>query len=489
MVEQSTTIDVLPCDVLLHVFAFHQLATRPDYLPMSVAWEWHVLVHVCRRWRCLIFESAHHLGLRLVIGRLLHRKAHRTSLACWPALPISIWYDTNRALSPDDEDNVTAALEQSDRIHEINLTMSSSMLAKSRAWLDNSFPALEHLHLKSPHGRLTAVPSSFLGRPSDTSRRLRHVSLKRISFPTLPQLLLSSHGLITLSLGPDFLVGGGLLSPEALTAALSSTTQLKHLSIHSYPNMSHPEQEVERPPPLDLIVLPSLTKFSFTGAVEYLEDLVPRIHAPLLEQLFVSFLQQRIVDVSQLSRFISRTANLTSSPLQTSIGLWAHDFTIKHCFRDTPHPDENAWLVLICEQAAWEMSEVVHVCRQLSPLVSGVRQLTINACHSPPSPEGKSSAAPWLQLLAPFDSVRELEFYGAEAPCTGFAYALERSALENAEEVLPALGVLRARDCAMQAQRSIESFAAARELSGRSLAMCVVDEKGVEFHSGTVSYD
>jgi hypothetical protein len=43
-------IDVLPDDVLLEIFDFYMEKTKVD--------AWHLLVHVCRRWRCLCFWVA-----------------------------------------------------------------------------------------------------------------------------------------------------------------------------------------------------------------------------------------------------------------------------------------------------------------------------------------------------------------------------------------------------------------------------------------------
>jgi hypothetical protein len=465
------TIDILPDDVLLYIFSLDR-----RYDPPLVAWKWHDLVHVCRRWRYLIFGSSRHLGLRLVMGFFLLRELRigRRALDCWQTLPIYIWSNTWGALPPKNEDDVAAALEHSDRIREIDLTVSYATLQKSTALTEKSFSALESIHLESPHDSLTAVPSGFLGRCTGT---LRHIHLETISFPTLPQFLLSSHDLLSLSLGPDLLVGGQSLSPGALTAILSATTQLVILNFIFEFTVSHPEQESAHPLPPDPVVLPSLTHIAFTGSVEYLERLVSGIHAPLLYQLHVTFCQHGVLALPRLCQFISRAASLRSPPRRTYLELWADNFTIKQYFRDTPHFQDGPYLVLICEQEleALEMSEAVFVYRQLSPLASSVRQLTINARDSPPGPEGNSDAARWLQLLAPFDGVQEFELYGEEGPCWEIAYALELSTSEMAREVLPTLSTLRAhvldyeQEFETYAQSCIKSFVAAREQSGRPL--------------------
>ncbi|KAI0283477.1 hypothetical protein BC826DRAFT_1190263 [Russula brevipes] len=479
MVEKHLSIDILSDDVLLHIFSLP--ASRPgtpgDYDSWRVVWRWLRLVHVCRRWRCLIFAWSRHLGLRLVIGYEVRRRLPK-ALDSWPAFPISIRYTDQYPLTSHDNNDIAAALEYSDRICEIALTVTFKTIEKSMALTEKPFPVLERIYLVSPYDKhftyLTAIPSGILGRCPDT---LRHVVLGGVSFPTLPRFLLCSHGLVSLELRSDIDIGGNPLSPGDLIAVLSVTTQLKDLKLCFKHDMSHPEQDsAAHSPAPDLISLPSLTRFDYTGPVKYLEDLVSRIHTPLPKQLCVKFypILDITLDVPQLSQFISRTASLSSPPRRTHIEFWGTSFTIKYYFRDTLHLQEDPCLTSICQRpSGWEMSEVVYVCRQLSPLVSSVPQLTIEANNLSPSPERRSDTAQWVELLAPFDGVQELEVCGSDELCREIVHALGRSTLEMAEEVLPALSVLRARDYVIQtlAARSIESFAAARELSGRPLTI------------------
>src|SRR5712691_7265877 len=181
MVDRLVTINVLVDDVLLLIFSFHRQLSVPSYPPLLVYWKWHGLAHVCRRWRHVIFASPYHLKLRLVITR----KQRRTTFECWPPFPISIWSRSDSAndLSLEDDNDVATALKHSNRIHEINLNISTSMLARSTAWVENSFPVLEFLHLRSPH-EPTVLPNAFLMGGSDgPPRRLREIVLCNISLP------------------------------------------------------------------------------------------------------------------------------------------------------------------------------------------------------------------------------------------------------------------------------------------------------------------
>jgi len=69
--HRAISIEYLPNEFLLHIFSFHRLLSGQSYpdRPLSVAWRWHTLAHVCQQWRDLIFWSLCHLEVRLTIPR------------------------------------------------------------------------------------------------------------------------------------------------------------------------------------------------------------------------------------------------------------------------------------------------------------------------------------------------------------------------------------------------------------------------------------
>src|SRR5712671_6238695 len=304
--HRTITIEHLPNEVFLGIFSFHRLLSG-SYLPLAVgrppsaAWRWHTLAHVCQRWRDLIFSSLRQLEARLIIPR----KSPKTPLDSWPALPLSVWYEGNNNYVPEaQEADVAAAFEHSDRIREIRLpvTMGYSLW---RSICNKSFPELEHLTLVGP-SRVTPPPE-FLGQTTPLPR-LRRILLVSFHLPALPQLLLSSRGLVSLHLGFSTLTRYGFISPQVLSTALSSTTQLEYLYItcDRVRIESHPELTSPNSSPHGLVVLPALTYFSCGRFIEYLENFVSWIHAPHLMRLVVHA-DQSIFDVPQLSQFISRT--------------------------------------------------------------------------------------------------------------------------------------------------------------------------------------
>ena len=112
-VGQVIRIDVLPDEVLLEIFDFYvNMSTR-----YSFRTTWQALVHVCRRWRCLVFRSPRRLDLRLYCTP---KTPARDTLDVWPALPLII--DGLLGLSSG-TDNIIAALEQSNRVRNVRFTL------------------------------------------------------------------------------------------------------------------------------------------------------------------------------------------------------------------------------------------------------------------------------------------------------------------------------------------------------------------------------
>jgi len=472
-VDTHVIIDLLHDDILLCVFSCHRSLHRSyNYyytdrrLPLSVTWKWHRLAQVCRRWRYLIFASPHHLGLRLVITYTPALKPRRLALNHWPALPMSIWFTWD--LSPQHEDEVAAALEHVDRIYEIELKMSKSMLEKSAAWVEASFPALESLHLRSPHSDSIVLPDAFLAASTSAApRRLLHIELNNIYFPTLPQFLLSSRDLVSLSLRSDSDMMKTFLSPQAIISALSATSQLKELSLYLRGWRESVQGSIQLPSPNHLL-LPALNKFCFDGSGDYLEDLVSGIYAPLLEQLDALLCWPQIVDFPQLSHFIHRTEQLSSLPHMTSIRLKNRGFQIQHCFRHLPSRQTTVRLRFDIA-LDWQVSQLHHVCQQLSPLMSSVEQLAITALER--FPYGERRPASWPGLFEPFYCVQELQLCTPEEQGTEISHALQQSTWQGAQEVFPALRSLWICDFKTRAWGSINSFIASRQLTGRQVTM------------------
>jgi hypothetical protein len=196
------SIDVLPDDVLLQIFDFCMARDEDRSPPKTPLFRfvdmkknieaWQALVHVCRRWRSVVFGSPLRLNLALVCTAKTHA---RETLDIWPPLPLVLWtHGFYRIKSDECVDNIIAVLECSDRVCQIDLLdipisyLEPIMAARA---IQEPFPELTHLEVRSSEG--TVIPDSFLG---GSAPRLRYISLNGIPFPGLPNLLLSSTHLV-----------------------------------------------------------------------------------------------------------------------------------------------------------------------------------------------------------------------------------------------------------------------------------------------------
>ena len=415
-----------------------------------------------------MFASPHRLDLRLVYTFKRPARLRKRALNSWPTLPIAIWYPWKSAVGGrssclEDENNASFALRYPDRIREINLFLTSSLLLKSGAVLV-SFPSLEYLRLESrnPTKSSPALPVGFLG---GATPRLRDIYLTGIAFPTLPLLLLSTRDLVSLRL--DRVSEKGFFSPEALSIGLSMTTQLKSLRIQFLPLASRFFRDTGSAgrPLKACTVLPSLSEFHFCGDGVYLEDLISRLDTPVLERLNITFYKPSSFDTLQLSQFISRTKSL-ASPHQTSILLLGDEILVVNQFQHPPPSKSHFQLQITCEEPDIHIT-LPHILTRLSALLAGVQRLDMKS-FLPWSlwldPDEMDSAL-WLDFFRHLKSVTRLKVDGM------FVHSIE-SALEQLPEemvrrVLPALQDLHVGTC--QTPGPFQRFADAREVSGRPL--------------------
>src|SRR6267154_4105393 len=133
---------MLPDDVLLEIFAFYV-----EEINFYSIHAWHTLVHVCRKWRIVVFGSPRRLNLRLQCGTARKPVRARETLDIWPPLPIVIWQYDHLTWDMGD---IMATLEYNDRVCEIKLwDASSSQLEQVLTAMQESFPALTNLLLRS----------------------------------------------------------------------------------------------------------------------------------------------------------------------------------------------------------------------------------------------------------------------------------------------------------------------------------------------------
>ena len=412
---------------------------------------WPTLTHVCRSWRQIILGSPLGLHLRLYCT---YGMPVRKSLYCWPPFPLVVSYGGSPMLgspAPEDEENIKAALEQSERVHSITLTVTKSLL-ENLSTISEPCSRLEELDLLSRDNLQLTLPRAFLW-----NQCLRTLKLTRIAIPTLPQLLSLSNGLVDLRLHEIPQVG--YFSPGVFANALSGMTQLETLSFHHL--TSPPHRNLVNLPllPVKHVFLPSLANLKYRGTSKYLDSFVARIDAPLLRDIDITFFFQPTMDASQLGQFIERVEmqpSLSQGDILTSTD--AISISISE-----PGVRRRLALQISCKELDWQLSSMLQICNHFSPFLSRVTNLGITTQTTSGSDDMDHEK--WAELIH--------SFRGAVAFRTAGKYVadiLSSLSLDVGESnVLPSLGMLHVPELCSDngaLRGSVESLTSSRRLSG-----------------------
>jgi hypothetical protein len=114
---QIISIDVLPDDVLLEIFDFYVNEDSYEGIKKGIE-KWQTLVHVCRRWRSVVFGSPRRLNLQLACTQ---RTPARDMLHVWPSLPLLVQNNLNYETGLEYVDDIIAVLEHCNRVVKIDL--------------------------------------------------------------------------------------------------------------------------------------------------------------------------------------------------------------------------------------------------------------------------------------------------------------------------------------------------------------------------------
>ena len=452
---------MLPEDVLLEVFdSYRQVSQDPGDRP----WKWYTLIQVCQKWRNIVLGSPRRLDLWLL---WTYRTPVRMTLDYWPSLSIVISYCASlefRPPSPEDEDNVIAALEHHNRLRGIQLAVTSSLLGKITKLMQASFPKLTSLSLWLDKGRSNctapSLPHQFLGGYAPL---LRDLSLIGIPFPGLPGLLSTTGSLTSLRLLeiPDT----GYITPHAMATCLSTLTNLAVLCLEFRFPVPHPDNEGGHALLLNrnCVTLPALTHFNFRGKSDYLEGLLARIDAPFLDHVDITFFNQLIFRVPHLSHFIDRMEMLKSAKVAEMESSFGSGVSIKLGLPGataTPSTTGHSFSLRIsCGTLDWQISSMAQICSQ-SSIFSRVEYLDVRADYLRLGYRWEDQSVPWVDFFRWFTSVETLSISGEL--CQHVAHALE---VVVVAEVLPELRVLHF-ECPRKSA-SVENYVAVREKFGR----------------------
>ena len=235
-----------------------------------------------------------------------------------PSFPVAIDYNW---VSSKDKDNVIAALEYPGRVRRITLSgVTKALWEKLNAKMQEPFPALARLSLTGPNGKdqpAPMLPGNLLG---GGALRLQELYLRGMSYPGLPQFLLSVRDLVKL----DFIQipPTCCVTPEEMLTGLAGLARLESLAIRFLrPSIDMnllADQRLTAPSPATPVVnLPALDTFKFQGYCEYLEDLVARIDAPRVTTFNIEYFSQPAYYLPQLAGFLVRSEYLKSPDISS----------------------------------------------------------------------------------------------------------------------------------------------------------------------------
>jgi hypothetical protein len=454
-VGQVVSINKLPDYVLLEIFDFF---TDPLEPVKEFIEEWQILVHVCRRWRSLVFGSPRRLNLRLLCS---DRTPARDTLDVWPPLPLSIECD-GRVGSVDD---IVAVLEHSDRVYNIGLwNFKRSDLEIISAAMQVPFPELTDLVLLLIGETMSALPDSFLG---GSVPRLRYLQLAGIPFPGLPKLLLSATQLVYLDLYK--IPHSGYIPPEAIVTALSTLTHLEQLSLLFESPQSRPDPAHQRSPPPTRSVLPNLGVFQFKGDSEYVEVVMAHIDAPRLHNLYTILFNDIVFDTPQLTQFISRTPIMQA--LEKAHVTFDGDAAAVKLSSLEHGRYKRLEVAIPCRELDWQVSSMEQICASCLPPLPTLDLHIRENPHHRQHWQGNVENAQWLQLLQPFTSVKNL--YLSEEIAGRIVPALQELVGDRATEVLPTLEniFLEEGQRSGPVQEGIQQVVAVRQATNHPIAV------------------
>jgi hypothetical protein len=197
---------------------------------------------------------------------------------------------------------------------------------------------------------------------------------------------------------------------------------------------------------------------------------VARIRTPLLQNFGMTFLNQLIFDVRQLSLFIGYTG-MPRSFSHAIVGFWYDSCKVVLYPQGETNLSQRLVLRVLCRGLDWQVSSTAQIVTQSSSLLAGAERLDILKYHNDRTLQVDTDNTKWLELFHPFAAVRTLRI---SHPLSSLIVpALRELTGEMATEVLPALDSLYLEEYQPTGSehQAIEPFIATRQSSDHPLTI------------------
>jgi hypothetical protein len=438
--KPHSPIYTLNDDVLLNIFYLYRLHVTDEEDDEGVFFErmwdrqrwWYKPAQVSRRWRYLILASPALLNLHLLCT---YGVPVADMLAHSPPLPLIIFYiDGYHEMTAEDEEGALLALSHHDRVHYLALRMPAPKLGQFIRAMDDQFPILERICIEST----TEEDTGLILPTTLQASNLRQITLLYAALPIRSPILAPITGLTclwlwgiprTTYLPPNHILTILPLMPQLNKMAIGFDSPLpngdviRQLSLRVAPNMTH-------------VNLPNLRVFAFQGVSAYLEGLLSRINAPVLNIFHVHLFNQLTFTVPHLLQFTQTSENLSFSAVELAFyGNFVDLMADPHRIEGEPH----VRIRLMCTHLDWQVAFALQILDTLSPLLPLVEELTLSYMEHDLSSEWHNEVDPtqWSNLLRSFSNVNALHV--ANNPPEGLSRALHLEDGELPLELLPNL--------------------------------------------------
>ena len=339
MISPNLTTDNIPDEVLLEIFDSYRQHFTNDQSLWNKKHKWFELIHVCRRWRFIIFASSTRLDLCLVVSTNNPGNMKTIFSPHLPPLPIAVDQclpvGTASHVKAKEMGRVLSALKRCNRVRGITFSGIAPDFNRLFKATKHPFPMLENLELCNLDTGITVLklPATFL---NGSAPHLQSLKLYWISLTSMSSLLSSTTMLTELCLRIC------TSSPTAsLLAHLKDMHCLRHFKLQTLQTFSSINSLMPPTNPEDTFLLSKLTSFQYQGSNLFLNALVAGFTAPSLQD--VHFILDGDNDhadpISHLSRFLDGVEKLYHSVQMISegdyfrISLFTHSEPVDH---DTP---------------------------------------------------------------------------------------------------------------------------------------------------------
>ena len=220
---------------------------------------------------------------------------------------------------------------------------------------------------------------------------------------------------------------------------------------------------------------------TFSGDIEYLEDILSQIETPILNETIFDFFNQLVFDTPLLGHFIRRTETFMRTH---TVRVRFHSSAVQVAFSSQEmanHDVETRSLSISCKPLDWQLSALPQVLNSFLPSLSTLESLEIEVSHE--DWQDEIEVIQWQEFLHPFISVKEMTLKG-EASVRLVVPALRELSGERATEVLPGLQNISLTTSGSSPsgplKEAIAEFIATRQLDGHPVTVHYEDTKSEE---------